>query len=115
MNIPTYRALLGYPKLGVSWEGFALEQILKKFGDRDSYFWGTHGGAELDLLLIRNGKHYGFEFKFSDAPVLTKSMQIATKDLDLTYLWVIYPGKEKYSLNKKCLCIPLADFDSIKI
>ncbi|MBI5573387.1 MAG: ATP-binding protein [Elusimicrobia bacterium] len=115
LGISTYKALLGYPKLGASWEGFALEQILKKFGDRDSYFWGTHAGAELDLLLIRNRRRYGFEFKFSDAPVLTKSMQIATKDLSLKHLWIIYPGKEKYYLNKRCLCIPLDDLDSIEI
>ncbi|OGS21001.1 MAG: hypothetical protein A3J83_06085 [Elusimicrobia bacterium RIFOXYA2_FULL_40_6] len=107
LNIFSYKVLLGHPKLGASWEGFALEQVLKKFGDRDVYFWSTYTGAELDLLLIRDGKRYGFEFKCSDAPTMTKSMQMALKDLNLRYLWIVYPGKDKYKLSANCECIPL--------
>lgn len=115
LNVSTYKALLGHPKLGASWEGFSLEQVLMRFGERDSYFWTTHNGAELDLLLIRNGKRYGFEFKCSDAPTITKSMRIAIQDLDLKHLWVIYPGKEKYPLADKCSCIPIAGINHIEI
>jgi len=94
-------ALEGHPKLGASWEGFALEQVLRWTGDREAYFWATHAGAELDLLVLRNGKRVGFEFKHSDAPTLTKSMHIALNDLKLQRLFVLYPGHQSYQLHQK--------------
>jgi len=69
--------------------------------DQEYFFWATHAGAELDLFWQEGGKRYGAEFKFIDAPVLTKSMQIAIEDLKLDYLYVIYPGKINYKLNEK--------------
>lgn len=91
----------GHPKLGASWEGFALEQLLAVLNSRDIYFWATHGGAELDFLTMRTGKRYGFEFKYADAPTRTRSMVVAVKDLNLEKLWVIYPGSVDYQLDDR--------------
>ena len=73
---PTWRHCRGNPSCCASWEGFCLEQILQVCGDRSAYFWGTHGGVELDLLL-HGARRLGFEFKFSDQPGTTKSMRTA--------------------------------------
>ena len=78
--------LQGHPKIGASWEGFALEHVINAFRSRDAYFWATHAGAELDLFLTIAGKRYGFEFKYSDAPGVTRSLHIAVEDLDLEQL-----------------------------
>jgi len=115
LNVSKFTGLLNHPKLGSSWEGFAIEQVLKTFGEKEAYFWGTYAGAELDLLLIKENNRYGFEFKCNDAPKLTKSMQIAINELKLTKLWVIYPGNEQYSLTDNCECIPLSHINNIKL
>lgn len=113
LQIPSFKSLEGHPKLGASWEGFILEQILNRLGERDCYFWATHGGAELDLILIRNGKKWGFEFKYSDAPTLTKSMKIAAHDLMLEHLWVIYPGEKSYSIDKHVDCVGPSELETV--
>lgn len=107
LRISSQKVLEEHPKYGASWEGFALDQVLGLAGERDAYFWATHSGAELDLLLIRKGKPWGFEFKCLDAPTLTKSMKIAMKDLKLAKLWVVYPGDKSYPLDEKIECISL--------
>jgi predicted AAA+ superfamily ATPase len=96
-----------HPKLGASWEGFAIEQIIRLLDTRDAYFWATHGGAELDLLVHAGGKRYGFEFKYSDAPGTSRSMQVAVHDLALTHLWVVYPGGHEYALDERITALPL--------
>jgi hypothetical protein len=101
-------ALRSHPKLGASWEGYALEQVLAVTGIDDAYFWGTHAGAELDLLLLRQGKRFGVEFKFSDAPSLTKSLRIALADLKLERIWIVYPGAESYPVHERVDVVPLA-------
>lgn len=106
-------ALKLHPRYGASWEGFALEQTLLLHGDRDAYFYGTQAGAELDLLLMRRGKKWGFEFKCSDAPSTTRSMHIARSDLGLEHLWVIYPGTLRYSLAEGITALPLSEVGSI--
>ncbi|MFZ2656746.1 MAG: ATP-binding protein [Victivallales bacterium] len=108
MGIETMQGLRSHPKYGASWEGFAMEQVISIHGDRDIYFWGTQRGAELDLLIMRHGKRLGFEFKCRDAPSTTKSMHIAVEDLGLEHLWVIYPGKESYRLDKRITALPLS-------
>jgi hypothetical protein len=95
-------------KLGASWEGFALEQVLSLVDGADAYFWGTHAGAELDLLLIHKGRRYGIEFKYGDAPVMTKSLHIALEDLDLHRAWIVYPGRESYLVDKRVEVLPLS-------
>ena len=98
-----------HPRFGLSWEGFALEQVLRFLGaERDSYFWATHGGAELDLMVVRGGRRYGFEFKYSDAPSTTKSMRIALADLDLAALFVVYPGPRRFDIDERITALPLA-------
>ena len=96
-----------HPKLGSSWEGFALEQVIGALESRDLYFWATQAGAELDLMARIQSKRYGFEFKYADAPGTTRSMHIAVHDLSLEHLWVIYPGHQEYSLDNKISVIPL--------
>ena len=99
LSIRTRRDLLSHIKAGASWEGFALEQILSVTGDRDAYFWSTHGGAELDLLLSPEGARLGFEFKFTDNVRTTKSMRIAIEDLKLKHLYIIHPGVRSYQID----------------
>ena len=107
LGIESMPALRSHPRYGASWEGFALEQVLAVSGGRNAYFWATQRGAELDLMLIRNGKRWGFEFKCSDAPGLTKSMHIALHDLGLEHIWIVYPGKDRYRLHKQVEALPL--------
>ena len=108
LQVSTLPDLQGHPKIGASWEGFAMEQIVHSLGTRDAYFWATHAGAELDLMIMAAGKRYGFEFKYSDVPKKQKSMDIAIRDLGLEHLWVIYPGDQKYPLDEKITTLPLA-------
>ena len=112
LQLTTVVDLQSHPKLGASWEGFALEQVIGAVGNRDAYFWATHGGAELDLLVRIAGKHYGFEFKYADAPGTSRSMHVAIQDLRLEHLWVVYPGHQEYSLDDK---ISVISIDSVPI
>lgn len=107
LGLRTFAALEGHPKLGASWEGFVLEQAILAAGERNAYYWATQGGAELDLLLQLQGRRYGIEIKYSDAPSLTKSMTIASKDLRLTRLYVVYPGSHRYALDKNIEALSL--------
>jgi len=113
LGIERYDLLLGHPKLGASWEGFALEQVLMRFSYADSWYWATQGGAELDLMLICGGKRWGFEFKCTDAPATTKSMHIAIDTLGLEHLWVIYPGEKSYPLTELITALPLKKLDDV--
>jgi predicted AAA+ superfamily ATPase len=101
MRQASFADLEVHPKLGASWEGFALEQVLSITGDRDAYFWATHGGAELDLMVTWSSRRHGFEFKFGDAPSMTKSMHIALEDLKLERLFVVHPGNDSYEMNDR--------------
>jgi len=113
LNLRTQAELEAHPKLGSSWEGFALEQVLRVTGDRNAFFWATQAGAELDLLVEKGGKRWGFEFKMDDAPGMTKSMRIAMEDLRLEHLWVVHPDKAAYSLDKKVDVIPLSGLERL--
>jgi len=112
LDIRDQRALLSHPKLGASWEGFALDQIVRNFQIRTPYFWATHAGAELDLLVTIEGQRYGFEFKYRDAPGASRSMHIALAELQLERLFVIYPGSKTYSLQEKITVVPLSRIES---
>jgi predicted AAA+ superfamily ATPase len=100
LNLSTFDQLESHPKLGSSWEGFCIEQILSITGSLNAYFWATHAGAELDLFLVHNGKRIGVEIKYSDGPTTTRSMRQALEDLSLDHLFVVYPGKDDYPLDK---------------
>jgi uncharacterized protein len=103
MNLRTLPELQAHPKLGASWEGLALEHVLRvlNVASDEAFCWATHAGAELDLLVLRGGKRLGFEFKFGDAPRTTKSMHVALHDLQLARLFVIYPGDKDFALDER--------------
>lgn len=106
-------ALLGHPKLGASWEGFVIEQLIALLGTRDTYYWGTHNGAELDFMTMWSGRRYGFEMKYADAPGATKSMHVALTDLGLAHLWVVYPGEKRYDLTEKITVVPAREIPAL--
>lgn len=103
IGIDTNDQLQVYSKLGALWEGFALEEIIRTLqaAPEECYFWATHSDAELDLLIIKDGKRLGFEFKYADAPKATKSMRIALEDLKLDHLFIIYPGDKTFPVDHK--------------
>jgi predicted AAA+ superfamily ATPase len=109
LSIPDANALQAHPKLGASWEGFCLEQLLDLTGDREAYFWATHAGAELDLLLFHKGKRIGVDFKYSESPSSTKSMRVALSDLALEHVYVVHPGPHRFPLDENITALPLQD------
>ena len=110
LGIATRRDLEYHPKVGASWEGYAVEEVLKAVGPDDAYYWATHNGAELDLLLFKRGKRIGVECKRQDAPGLTPSMRHALADLKLDKLFVVYPGEQRYTVARRVDVVPLAEF-----
>jgi len=108
LGITTKRELMSHPKLGASWEGFAIEEALRVLEPDDAYFWATHAGAELDLLVFKRGKRIGIEVKWQDAPKITASMRIAMTDLDLDRLVVLYPGEREYRLADGIDVVPVS-------
>lgn len=100
--------LQAHPKLGASWEGFALEETLNVLRPLEAYFYAVHSGSELDLFLLHRGKRLGIEFKRQDAPKMTRSMRVAMEDLKLDALWVVYPGEREYPLEEGVKVMPLA-------
>ena len=107
--------LATHPRYGASWEGFALEQTLLAHGEHEAYFYGTQRGAELDLMLLRHGQRWGFEFKCTDAPRTTRSMHVVIDDLGLSHLWVVYPGDLEYSLTDTITALPLKNIRDIAL
>ncbi|MCP5522982.1 MAG: ATP-binding protein [Verrucomicrobiales bacterium] len=105
--------LAGHPKRGASWEGFAIEQVLAAIPTRSAYFWGTHAGAELDLMITVGGRRYGFECKHTDAPGTTRAMRVALADLGLEHLWVVYPGSESYELAPQISVLPAREIPAL--
>jgi uncharacterized protein len=108
LGVPDPAALVRHPRYGASWEGFALDQVLRIAKPDEAYFWATHAGAELDLLMFKDGRRVGVEFKRADGPKLTPSMLIALEELDLHALYVVYPGSRRYRLHEKVEVVPLS-------
>lgn len=108
--------LQAHPKLGASWEGLALEHVLRvlRVDPGEAFHWGTHAGAELDLLLLRGGRRWGFEFKYADAPRTTRSMRAALDDLKLERLFVLYPGDRRYALDDRIHVLGLRDIGALR-
>ncbi|MEM8899789.1 MAG: ATP-binding protein [Bacteroidota bacterium] len=109
-GIKTYSDLVSNPKLGASWEGYALEEAINalKLRENEVFFYATHQGVEIDLVWMDKRKLYGCEFKFKDSPTITKSIRQAIQDLDLEHVWIIYPGKSAYQLSEKVSVLPLS-------
>ena len=108
LDITTLAQLLSHPRCGASWEGFALEQVLRLAKPDEAYFWATHQGAELDLLMLKGSQRIGVEFKRADVPHVTRSMHIAMQDLALDTLYVVYPGQRRFSLAPAIEAVPLS-------
>lgn len=109
LRIGRQRDLELHPKIGASWEGYAIEEVLKALAPDEAYFWATHSGAELDLLLFKRGRRIGIECKRQDAPTLTPSMRKALVDLKLNELIVVYPGTRAYPLGPRVHVVPLTE------
>jgi uncharacterized protein len=112
LGIRSQAELFGHPKLGASFEGYAIEQTLHVAQPDEAYFWATHQGAELDLLLFKDGKRIGVEVKRQDAPTLSPSMRIARHDLKLDRLVVLHPGSATYRLEHDVEVVPLSALSS---
>ena len=115
LSLEDEKDVLSHPKLGASWEGFALEETIcrLRLSGEDVFFWGVHTGAELDLVFEKKGKLYGIEVKYSQAPSFTPSMRSALTELSLMHLWVIYPGEAKFPLTKSVTVIPITELDGL--
>jgi predicted AAA+ superfamily ATPase len=107
LSLPDFQALHGYPRVGASWEGFAIEQALESIRPSQAFFWATHSGAEVDLFFIHHGRRYGIECKFSETPKMTRSMNQAIESLNLAHLWIIHPGEHAYPLSKQISVWPI--------
>ena len=107
LGIRSEKDLLGHPKSGASWEGYVIEETIKAIEPEESYYWATHGGAEIDLVLVKEGRLLGVECKRMDAPRMTPSMGTAREDLKLEQIAVVYPGTKRYSLGERVTAVPL--------
>lgn len=109
LGIRSEKELLSHPKCGASWEGYAIEEALKTIKPEEAYFWATHGGAEIDLLFIKDGKMFAVECKRSDAPRMNPSMNIALHDLKLNHIAVLYPGERRYNLSERITAVSMQE------
>jgi predicted AAA+ superfamily ATPase len=107
LGIRTEKDLLTHPQCGASWEGYVIEETLKAVQPDETFFWATHQGAEIDLILLKAGHLLGVECKRIDAPSLTPSLRIAREDLRLERIAVVYPGIKRYSLAERVEAVPL--------
>ena len=112
-TIATPVQLESHPKLGASWEGFAMEQAIRLMDVVHPYFWRTHTGAELDLVWQAHGALWGLEFIYQDAPGMTLSIRAMMRDLPLRHLWIVYPGPDRYQLDKAVSVLPVAEIPDI--
>lgn len=106
LGVGTMDALQTHPRIGASWEGFILEKVIAESAPDEVYFWATHNGAELDLLLLRGGRRVGVEIKRVDAPRRTRSMAVAVDDLRLDAMYVVYPGEARYAIGERITALP---------
>ncbi len=111
LEITDNHNLLGHPKVGASWEGFVIDQVLQLVRPNQAYFWATYSGSEIDLLYTIEGKNYGIEVKFNEAPKITASMHTALAELKLEHLWVIYPGQESYPAHERISVLPINEIN----
>lgn len=109
LGIRNDKELLTHPKVGASWEGYVIEEVLAAVQPDEAYFWATHQGAEIDLVLRKDGRLLGVECKRTDTPRLTPSMRIALEDLRLEHIAVVYPGRKRFSIAAQIEAVPLFD------
>jgi uncharacterized protein len=109
LGIRSEKELLMHPKFGASWEGHVIEEALHVLSPDEAYYWATHNGAEIDLVMIKDGRMFGVECKRHDAPRLTPSMRIAIEDLRLERILVIYPGTRRYEMGDRTEAVPFEE------
>jgi len=107
LGVGTLKGLMTHPKVGASWEGFVVEQVLMGVGHDEAFFWATHQGAEIDLVLRRGSELVGVECKRTDAPRMTTSIRVALHDLGLARVAVLYPGSKRFPLGDRVEAVPL--------
>ncbi len=107
LGIDSPKTLMTHPKVGASWEGFVIEQVLMTVNHDESFFWATHQGAEIDLVLRRGSELLGVECKRTDAPRMTPSIRVALKDLNLARVAVLYPGSKRFPIAEHVEAVPL--------
>ena len=108
LGIGTEKELLSHPKVGASWEGFVIEEVLALVQPDEAYFWATHQGAEIDLVLRRQGRLFGIECKRADAPRITQSIRIALEDLGLERVAIVYPGRKRFRIAPSVEAVPVS-------
>ena len=108
LGIDTEKALLTHPGVGASWEGFVIEQVLATEPHEEAFFWATHQGAEIDLILRCGGDLYGVECKLADAPRITPSIRNALADAGLAKVAILYPGTQRFPLSDGVEVVPLS-------
>lgn len=109
LGMATEKELVSHPKVGASWEGFVVEQVLASEPHDEAWFWATYQGAEIDLVLSRAGRLLGVECKRADVPRITSSVRIAIEDLGLDRVAIVYPGARRFALSDKVEAVPLSD------
>jgi uncharacterized protein len=109
LGLPDFHTLNGHPRVGASWEGWALEEAMRIIHPPQAYFWACHSGAELDLFFLHRGQRYGMEFKYSEVPKISKSMRAALETLRLDHLWIVHPGNHSSPVEEKITIWPLRD------
>lgn len=114
LDIRDEPALLAHPRVGASWEGFVVEQVLHAVQPSNAWFWATHGGGELDLLVFDKGRRIGFEVKFNEAPDVTRSMREVVRVLSLEHLFVVCPGRDAYPVDSRISVVPIRDVPSLR-
>ena len=115
LDIRSDDALLSHPRVGASWEGFVIEQVLRALRPSNAWFWGAHGGGELDLLVFDDGRRLGFEVKFSEAPVVTKPMRSVRRLLALDHLFLICPTRDAYPVDARISVLPVSDVPELRL
>ena len=106
LEIPNEAALLSHPRIGASWEGFVIEQVLRALRPRNAWFWASHGGGEVDLLVVVEGRRIGFEVKFNEAPTITRSMHAVVDTVRLDHLFVVCPTTHEYPASERISVLP---------
>ena len=114
LGLPDDAALLAHPRVGASWEGFAIEQILRVMRPAEAWFWGVHSGGELDLLIVERGRRIGFEVKFSEAPSVTKSTRNVTHALALDHLFIVCPARDAYPVDDRITVLPIPETTGLR-
>ena len=107
LDIATEPGLFSHPRIGASWEGFAIEQVLRVLRPASAWFWAAHSGGELDLLVPIEGRRLGFEMKFAEAPKTTRAMHNVVDTLALDHLFVVSPGEREYPASERISVLPI--------